>query len=107
MSTPIITQSPRIHDRGGALRIGGTNVTLETVLWAFQQGSTPEDIVDQFPTLSLADVYEAIGYYLRHRDQIDRYLAAQEQRYREAVEGLIQQAPPTPIQTRLRNRRQR
>src|SRR5205814_7488235 len=38
------------------LRVGQTGVTLETLLWTFQQGSTPEDIVDQFPSLTLADV---------------------------------------------------
>lgn len=104
MSIPLIAQAPPIREAEGALRVGRTGVTLETVLWAFQQGATPEDIVDQFPSLMLADVYEVIAYYLRHRDDIDVYLAQQEQHYRDTVEQLRREFPASPLQHRLRVR---
>jgi hypothetical protein len=47
----------------------------------FLEGSPPEDIVDQFPTLDLADVYDVIAYYLRHRQDLDAYLADRERTY--------------------------
>lgn len=106
MAIPILAEAPPIREAGGVLRIGQTGVALETVLWTFQQGSTPEDIVDQFPSLLLADVYNVIAYYLRHRDEIDRYLAAQEERYQEATNDLLREIPETSLQARLRRRRQ-
>jgi uncharacterized protein (DUF433 family) len=104
---PILAEAPPIRDTDGVLRVGQTSVTLETVLWSFQQGSTPEDIVDQFPTLTLANVYDVIAYYLRHRDEIDRYLVTQEQHYQEATGKLLREIPETRLQARLRTRPQR
>ena len=65
---------PLTVDAHGALRIGNTRVTLETVLAAFADGATAEEIVQQYPSLHLADVYSVIGYYLRHTSEIDAYL---------------------------------
>ena len=68
---------PIRRDDHGRYRIGQTNVLLDLVIYAYQQGSTPETITDYYPTLSLDDVYLAIGYYLRHRDDLDVYLREQ------------------------------
>lgn len=51
-------------DADGVARIGGTRVTLDSVVYAFQQGATAEEIAQQYPALKLADVYGAITYYL-------------------------------------------
>lgn len=61
-------------DAGGAIRVGHTRVTLETVIGFFNRGSSPEEIADSFDTLKLADIYTVIGYYLRHRAEVDAYL---------------------------------
>jgi uncharacterized protein (DUF433 family) len=58
----------------GVARIGNTRVTLETVIIAFRRGDSPEQIVDSFDVLSLADVYATIAYYLNHRDEVDEYI---------------------------------
>ena len=71
------------HGSGGALRVGPTRVTLEVVLTAHLQGYTPEQIVRQFDTLDLADVYTVIGHYIRHRAVFDEYLAECERAYQE------------------------
>ncbi len=47
-------------DAGGAVRVGQTRVTLKTVLHAYKRGASPEEIVESFDTLTLADVYSAI-----------------------------------------------
>ena len=59
----------------GVVRVGGTRVTLDTVVAAFEQGATAEEIIQQYPSLNLADAYAVIGYYLRHRSEVEAYLA--------------------------------
>ena len=71
------------HESKGALRVGPTRMTLEVVLTAYLQGYRPEDIVQQFPALELADVYTVIGHYLRHREAFDHLLAEVERAYQE------------------------
>ena len=60
----------------GTWRIAGTRVSFDSVIHAFWEGATPEEICQDFPTLSLAQVYEAIAYYLKQRDKVDTYLQA-------------------------------
>ena len=62
-------------DTDGVIRVGGTRVTLDTVVAAFDSGATAEEIVQQYPSVALADVYSVIAYYLRHRDDVQEYLA--------------------------------
>ncbi len=61
---------PLKKDADGAIRVGDTRVTLETVIQAFEKGSTCEEIVHQYPVLDLADVCEVIGCFLRNRTTI-------------------------------------
>ena len=75
---------PLTVDPHGVLRVGHTRVTLDTVLAAFADGATAEEIVQQYPSLDLADVYSIIGYYLRHTAEVDVYLQ-QRHKQREAV----------------------
>jgi uncharacterized protein (DUF433 family) len=56
---------PLATDAGSVVRVGGTRVTLDTVVTAFEEGATAEEIVHQYPSLKLADIYAVIGYYLR------------------------------------------
>ena len=67
-------------DKDGVIRVGNTRVTLETLVTAFNSGSTAEEIVYQFPVLNLADVYAVITYYLRNRDTLEKYLNKRKQR---------------------------
>ena len=84
MSAPFATESiPLREDSSGTLRVGDTRVILDLIVYAFQNGRTPEDIIRSYTTLTLADVYLVIGYYLRHQAEIDAYI---ERRDREAEE---------------------
>ena len=75
----IQTDTPPLkHDDSGAVRIGDSRVLLELVIRAFQDGATPEAIVQRFPTTTLADIYSVIAYYLRHRSLVERYLTEHE-----------------------------
>ena len=55
---------PLSADATGTVRVGGTRVTLDTVVGAFSRGATAEQIVQQYPTLDLADVYAVISRHL-------------------------------------------
>ncbi len=67
-------------DSDGSIRIGGTRVTLDNLLAHFEAGATPEQIVEQLDTLSLADVYLVRGYCLRHPDDVQDYLRKRSRR---------------------------
>ncbi len=67
--------APLERDADGTVRIAGTRVTLDTVAGAFIDGATAEEVTSQYPSLSLADTYAVIAYYLRHRKEIDDYLS--------------------------------
>ena len=72
---------PLAVDADGVVRVGGTRVTLDTVVAAFEEGATAEEIVYQYPSLYLADVYSVLGYYSHRRTDVETYLR---QRKRQA-----------------------
>ena len=74
---------PLRQDASGALRVGSSRVLVELVIRTFQDGATPEAIAQRYPTATLADIYAVIAYYLRHRNELDTYLAEREQRAQE------------------------
>jgi len=58
----------------GVIRVSGTRVTLDSILFAFNDGATPEEIAEQYPCVPLADIYYLIGYALRHSAEMEIYL---------------------------------
>ena len=66
--------TPLLKDSDGVIRVAGTRVTLETIADAFRCGATAEEIVQQYPTLQLADVYSVLAYLLRHQEEVAAYL---------------------------------
>ncbi|MBI3249374.1 MAG: DUF433 domain-containing protein [Deltaproteobacteria bacterium] len=80
MALAISSESiPLTTDRDGVMRVGNTRVTLDTLVSAFQDGATAEEIVQQYPSLQLADVYAVIGYYLRRQYEVEAYLQQRQQ----------------------------
>jgi uncharacterized protein (DUF433 family) len=72
----LIVRDPQI--RGGRPHLAGTGVTVGSVVIWYQQGLTPEQIVDQFGHLSLAQVYGALAYYHANREEIEADLAEED-----------------------------
>jgi len=60
------------HEKG--YRIAGTRVSLDSVVYAYLEGLRPESIADDFPAITLEEVYGAIAYYLGHREEVDAHL---------------------------------
>ncbi|MBI3163689.1 MAG: DUF433 domain-containing protein [Anaerolineales bacterium] len=70
-------------NKDGVILVSGTRVTLDTIIGAFNDGSTAEEIAYQYPSVPLADIYSVIGYYLRQKKQVDAYLKRREKQARE------------------------
>jgi uncharacterized protein (DUF433 family) len=102
--TAVIDAIPLARDAQGTYRVGGTRVTLDLVVRAFNRGATAEEIAQKYAGLRLSDVYQVIGYYLKHADELAEYF---ENRLREE-EGLLSSHPewaPTGLRDRLLARR--
>ena len=69
---------PLTVDTDGVVHVGGTRVTLDTIIYAFLDGATAEEIVQQYPSLSLSDIYSVLGYYLKQRTLVNKYLQRRE-----------------------------
>jgi uncharacterized protein (DUF433 family) len=62
------------RDVSGALRVGHSRVLVDLVIRTFQDGATPEAIVQRYPTTTLADMYAVTAYYLHHWEDIEAHL---------------------------------
>jgi uncharacterized protein (DUF433 family) len=92
-------------DTNGVVRVAGTRVTLDTVVAAFNDGATAEEIVYQYPSLHLADVYAVIGYYLRQRPDVEAYLRQRQQQAKDIRKQNEARFDPRGLRDRLLARR--
>jgi uncharacterized protein (DUF433 family) len=87
-------------DAHGVMRVGANRVMLDSVVASFHDGCSAETIAEQYPALSLEEIYGAIACNLRHRDEVTAYRARQDavwQRERE-----VAQRTASPVVARLR-----
>ena len=75
-----------IRERDGNLLVAASRVSLQTIVTARRRGETPEAIQENFPTLSLAEVYGALAYYFEHRDELETRFA-EEQRILDELDA--------------------
>jgi len=98
---------PFVNDSKGVVRVGGTRVTLDTVINAFKSGSTCEEIVYQYPVLKLADVYSTISYYLNNQEKVESYLNKRRQAAEKIQKEIQSHFDIKNIRERLSNRRKK
>jgi uncharacterized protein (DUF433 family) len=60
------------HD--GGYWVAGTRVSLDSIVYDFLDGMSPDSIAENFPVLTLEEVYGAIVFYLANREEVDAYL---------------------------------
>ena len=65
---------PLKTDAFGVVHVGKSRVTLDTIVIAYLQGSTAEEIAEQYPTITLPDIHAVISFYLRRREEVETYL---------------------------------
>jgi uncharacterized protein (DUF433 family) len=67
-------ESGYVEERDGGCYVAGSRVSLDSVVYAFLRGESPEGIVDSFPAVCLEQVFGALAFYLANRSHIDGYL---------------------------------
>jgi hypothetical protein len=87
-------------DEAGVYRVGQARVLLDSVIAGFHQGCSPETIKQQYPALTLEEVYGSLAYYLAHTAQVDAYLRRQNAIWSQARARSDQET--SPVVERLR-----
>jgi uncharacterized protein (DUF433 family) len=106
MSLAIKAESaPLVVASDGIVRVGGTRVTLDTVVAVFKQGATAEEIVQRYPSLRLGDVYASIAFYLNHQEDVEAYLQQRQQQAQEIRQMNEDRFDPQGLRDRLLARR--
>ncbi|MGA9773843.1 MAG: DUF433 domain-containing protein [Blastocatellia bacterium] len=83
-----------IEQRDGGYWIRGTRVSLDSIVYRFLEGLSPESIqADCFPVLTLEQVYGAITYYLHNRTHIDQYIQESDHEYESFRERMRTEYP--------------
>jgi uncharacterized protein (DUF433 family) len=85
----VVAVKSYVEYRNESYWVEGTRISLDSVVYGFRQGLSPESIAQSFPLLTLEQVYGAIAFYLANRAEIDAYLANEETAY---------DAMPQPLQ---------
>ena len=97
---------PLAVDGDGVARVGGTRVTLDTVVEAFKRGATAEEIAQQHPSVDLSDVYSVLGYYLDQREGVEAYLGERSAKSKAIRTEIESQFDPAGVCDRLIKRSQ-
>ncbi len=94
-------------NRDGVYLVGGTRVTLDTIVRAHKRGLSAETIARQYPALHLADVYFVIGYYLHNQATVEQYLEKRAQLAKQVRKLNETRFPQKGIRARLTARTQK
>jgi uncharacterized protein (DUF433 family) len=100
------TTVPLAMDEAGVFRVAGTRVSLDSVIYAFDEGATPEEIAQAFPTLDLAAIYSIIGYHLQNRDEVEEYLEQRKAQREDLKKEIEVRFNPHGLRERLLARKQ-
>ena len=95
---------PLTVDQDGVVRVGGTRVSLLSVLTAFQNGASAEVIGEKFPALDLPDIYAVITFYLRHQGEVDAHLAEERAHDEQIAKEVAAEFPSSGLRERLLRR---
>ena len=82
-----------IEQRNGGYYAAGSRVSLDSIVYAFRGGESPETIQQNFPSLTLEQVYGAIAFYLGRQSEVDANIQQGEEELRRSVQPLKQRKP--------------
>jgi len=101
-----ITQNvPLTQWEDGSIRVTGSRVPLESILYHFKTGATAERIQDSFPSLTLREIYGAIFYYLQNTEAVEEYLRQQDEAEEEGKRFIEQHFDTKDLRERILARR--
>ena len=92
---------PLREDAHGVIRVGKTRVTLQSVIYLFEEGASAEEIAMRFDALTLAEVYATLSFYMGHRDEVEAYMRIQRLESEVARDGARIRSPFTELRRRL------
>lgn len=70
-----------VEQRNGEYYVADTRVSLDSVVYAFLRGESPEGVAESFPALSLEQIFGALTFYLANREAVDQYLLEGKQQF--------------------------
>ena len=85
--------SEYIEERNGGYYVAGTRISLDSVVYSFERGNSPEAIQESFPLLKRAQIYGAIAFYLDHQAEVRLYLDQKERRIQDSSIPLSEANP--------------
>ena len=85
--------SEYIEERNGGYYIAGTRISLDSVVYAFERGNSPDAIQESFPVLKRSQIYGVIAFYLDYQAEVQRYLESEERRIQESTIPLSEANP--------------
>jgi uncharacterized protein (DUF433 family) len=86
-------RSEYVEQRNGGFYVAGTRVSLDSIVYSFKAGDSPETIRQNFGSLSLEQVYGAITFYLAHEQEVDTNIFAGEVELNRSVQPLSESRP--------------
>ena len=95
--------SEYVEQRNGGFYVAGTRVSLDSIVYSFKAGDSPETIRQNFPSLTLEQVYGAITFYLAHEQEVDANIRQGEDEIQRSVPPLSDSSPE--LQARLERAR--
>ena len=106
MSVVVSTSEIKLtKTESGVLRVGNSRVSLDTVIIAFGQGATPEQIVEDYDSLELSEVYAVLSYYLQNREEVENYLTQRKVEREKLRREIESRSNPQGIREKLLARR--
>ena len=93
MTLAPILAKPYIEQRDTGYWITGTRISLDSVVLSYLNGESPENVAQNFPLLSLEQIYGAIAFYLSNRDIIDVYLERSEAEFQQLQQACREKSP--------------
>ena len=91
--TGSMERSEYIEQRNGGFYIAGTRVSLDSIVYSFKTGDSPETIRQNFSSLTLEQVYGAIAFYLAHEQEVDANIREGEEEIQRSVPPLRESRP--------------
>jgi uncharacterized protein (DUF433 family) len=70
-----------VEQRNGGYYLAGARISLDSIVYAHNEGQSPEAIQENFPSLKRSQIYGAIAFYLDHQSEIDKYLEDTERQF--------------------------
>lgn len=85
--------SSYVEQRNGGYYVAGSRVSLDSIVYSFKAGDSPETIRQNFPSLSLEQVYGAITFYLAHREEVEENIGEGEEAVNRSIAHLRESRP--------------